>query len=244
MTRIRTGATAERLALAERARALRREGRIYNEIAAELGISRSYASMLLTDPDGAKARARKDSYAGRCLDCGNSTSGSDGREQAASYCDPCWRKRVHANRRWTRETVIDAIQRFAAVHGRPPVADEWIRADPEHGYPPRSSVYMADGHHYGRPFESWAAAIEAAGFPRPTNRRRTAMPREGYVVLHETEPGVWQEIGSHIASSQIVALNQALDGHEPSGRWVAVPGRHFAPRTLEPKTIYEFVAEE
>ena len=72
------GATIERLELAERVRLLREDGLTQREIAERLGITRSWAAELDNDPDGLKARARKDSYAGVCVDCGAATSGSDG----------------------------------------------------------------------------------------------------------------------------------------------------------------------
>lgn len=163
------GATAERLALAERVRVLHEEeGLVYREIAQQLGISHSYASSLATDPDGSKTRARKDSYAGECVDCGAPTSGSNGSRAAANRCDLCSHALQHLNRRWTRDAVIDAIRRYHRAHGRPPRSEDWIRADQVHNYPPRSAVYRG-GQRRGKhqPFQTWADAIEAAGFPRP-----------------------------------------------------------------------------
>lgn len=83
------GVTPERLALAARAREIRDGGALIQDIAAELGVSRSYASELLHDPDGSRARARKDSYAGVCEDCGGPTSGCNGRANAPRLCGVC-----------------------------------------------------------------------------------------------------------------------------------------------------------
>jgi transcriptional regulator with XRE-family HTH domain len=240
----RTGATPERLALAVRVAELRANGLTYREVAVELGISRSYASGLAIDPDGSGDRERKDRYQGTCRECGAPTTGSDGRALAPTRCANCEARYNHESRYWTRERIIDAIQQFAAVHGRPPIADEWIRPDHEHGYPARSTVYNSHNGRKDPPFEKWADAIEASGFPRPTTRRRTMTEqRKGYVVLQETEAGVWTEIGTYDQGAQILALNAALDGVDPVGRWVAIPGRYWAPRSLQPKTIYEFVSE-
>jgi hypothetical protein len=239
------GITVERRALATKAVGLRREGLTFAVIAERLGVSRSYASELVMDADGSQARARKDSYAGKCSDCGASTSGSNGPGLAPERCATCERQFLTDNAKWTRETIIDAIQRFAAVHGRPPIADEWSHSDSKHGYPPRSAVYDSHNGKKHPPFPKWADAIEAAGFPRPTTGRRLVMAnkRHGYTVLHEVEPGMWKEVGTYEVTAQILALNAALNGDEPTGRWMAIPGRYWHGRKLEPKTIYEFVAE-
>lgn len=64
---------------------------------------------------------------------------------------------VPARRQWTRETIIEAVQKFAAEHGRPPKADEWVRSSLDH--PTQSTVYQR--------FGNWGDAIVAAGFERP-----------------------------------------------------------------------------
>lgn len=68
---------------------LRAQGLTYNQIAAHMGISRSYASSLICDPDGAKDRARKASYGRPCEQCGKQTDGSNGREKAPKLCLAC-----------------------------------------------------------------------------------------------------------------------------------------------------------
>jgi hypothetical protein len=67
-----------RLERAARARELRAAGCDYKTIAAELGVSRSYAGELVTDPDGSQARARKASYSRPCPECGKPMYGGDG----------------------------------------------------------------------------------------------------------------------------------------------------------------------
>lgn len=68
------------------------------------------------------------------------------------------------------DEIIDAIRRWASAHdGVPPVYADWKTKSA--GYPASMSA--------ARVFGSWAAAIEAAGFPRPTraegiNRKASA----------------------------------------------------------------------
>lgn len=144
---------------------LRAEGKTADQIAALLGCSRSYAAQLYGDPDGIQDFQRKRRYAGTCERCGGPTSGANGRALAAKICGECAHILGHEGRYWTRERVIEAIQRFAAEHGRPPTANDWNHGGRGEGYPPVGSCY-------GRkttPFIYWADAIEAAGFPRPVS---------------------------------------------------------------------------
>lgn len=91
----RSGPTQERLRKAARISELRASGLSYKEIAIaateEFGtpVSMSTVGNLLIDPDGRKARARKDSYGGRCVDCGGPTTGSNGRAKAPTRCRRC-----------------------------------------------------------------------------------------------------------------------------------------------------------
>jgi ribosomal protein L40E len=231
----------DRFALAAQVLALRdEEGLTHKEIASRLGISPKKSSNLATDPDGSKLRERHLRAGGVCVDCGARTSA------AGERCLKCERIRVTEDKKWTRESVIDAIQRFAVIHGRPPIADEWIKSDQVNGYPARTTVYKSRGRKspYGI-FPKWADAIEAAGFDRPTTGRRTAMAkRHGYVILRERDDGLWELMDTRDEHSQIIALNSALNGQNPEeGRWVAVPGRYWEPRLLKPKTIYEFASD-
>jgi DNA-binding CsgD family transcriptional regulator len=65
---------------------LRSLGWTYKEISAETGAPKGTIHRWITDPDGTKARARKDSYGGRCEVCGKKTSGANGRGTAAKRC--------------------------------------------------------------------------------------------------------------------------------------------------------------
>jgi hypothetical protein len=64
--------------------------------------------------------------------------------------------------RWTRERIVESLQAFAAEHGRPPSC---LDARHHVGRLPQQPTCA-------RAFGSWANAIEAAGFPRPTRSTR------------------------------------------------------------------------
>ena len=142
-------------------KALLDEGLTRADVARRLGVSGSYVSDLLRDPDGSKAKERKRRNGGICLECGGPTSGGDG---PAERCQACRAIYQNSLKVWTREAVIVAIQRWAAEHGGPPGAMDWRHAD--RGYPCFASVYRTVSHP-SAPFAKWADAIEAAGFPRP-----------------------------------------------------------------------------
>lgn len=99
-------------------------------------------------------------------------------------------------RDWTREEIIAAIQAHAAANdGFPPASTEWFINAP--GRPNATKVK--------RVFGSWADAVEAAGFPRPTRggngKRRTTTRAErlgldtnsnsGQAQEHQAPPIVW-----------------------------------------------------
>jgi len=186
---------------------------------------------------------------GDCVDCGGPTT-YDSAMSTVERCIPCQIALQHAEKFWTEQTVIDAIQRYAQAHGRAPTADEWVTADMVNGYPPRSSVYRSSTARSSAPFASWQDALAAAGFPGANTGRRTyrevhmATPaRHGYVVLHETADGTWEVVSNSSAGTQIAALNDSLNGTPPTGRWVAVPGQSWRPRELRPRTIYDWAEE-
>jgi hypothetical protein len=232
------------------------------QAAKRLRIAYSTLRSYISDPDGSKDRARKDSYSGTCDNCGAKTDGSNGAANAPRLCLNCAIERQTDQRKWTRAVVIDAIQRFAQQHGRPPTASDWDHADPANGYPPKSAVYGRHSNTPSAPFDYWADAIEAAGFPRPEvgGYERTALVRErlsagmrhkkggaqmadtkrGYIVLHERPDGAWEIITTTGAQAENAALNEALNGSEPTGRYVAVPAKYFIPRGVVPQTVWTF----
>lgn len=196
-----------------------------------------------------RSRDLKETYRGTCRECGGTTSGCNGPGRAAELCGDCSRQKQRDNKIWTRDTVLDAIRRFAAEHGRPPTAYEWLYR-PGPGYPYVNSV-MGSGN---QPFAKWADAIQAAGFPRPGYGRRTrneggvdmaAHSRLGYVVLRDNEDGTWTLVLESDKHTPALALTDALNGHEPKTgeRWVAVTRGYWQPRTVQPRTVYEFAKE-
>lgn len=113
-------------------------------------------------------RCRKQTlYTGTCVDCGGRT-GYSGQVTPRERCRPC--ADAH-NTVWTAEAIIEAIQAWADLYGRPPSAGDWNVA-----LRPQSSTFSARlERFYNGPrawphmntartaFGSWNAAIAAAG---------------------------------------------------------------------------------
>jgi len=109
----------------QRALELRSQGLLVREIAAALGVAKSTANQYVADPDGAKLKARKQRYRGRCADCGASTDGSDGPGRAAKRCAKCVAiEHQHETRQWTPERIVTELQAWARQLGRAPTALE------------------------------------------------------------------------------------------------------------------------
>lgn len=70
--------------------------------------------------------------------------------------------------KWTRETMIPAVQAWAREHGRPPTLKEG-RSDPSIPNPNRAAYV----------FGSWGSLIEQAGFERPVQGRRLRKDSSG-----------------------------------------------------------------
>lgn len=183
------GPTAERLALAARVAELRAErGWSWAQIAVELDISASYVSELFRDPDGALARARKDSYARPCPDCGEPMSGSDGRDDGPEHCADCAPKYAKV---WTRDAIAESFREFYERFGRTPSAPDTQMGSPSVAAK-MTPERIADAYSAGdvrlprhstviEVFDSWADAQRYAGVPVSLNgqlshraRRRSA----------------------------------------------------------------------
>jgi DNA-binding CsgD family transcriptional regulator len=91
--------------LAAQAADLRAQGLSGLRIAAQLGISRSYAYELINDPAGEQGRQRKERYGGICTECGARTSYVTG--GPATKCLECTQSR-HAER---NERIFEAWER-------------------------------------------------------------------------------------------------------------------------------------
>lgn len=157
-------ATPERLALAEQVRELRDRGLTHARVAARLGISRSYAAQLDSDPDGSGAAARKDRYRLPCPRCGALMDGSNGISGAPDHCAQCARE---LSKVWTREAVIHALRKWYATHGRSPTSKDWRWADPDGAWPAATGIYTGRGQNprVAGVFETWNDALRAAGLP-------------------------------------------------------------------------------
>jgi transposase len=83
---------------------------VLREIAEEMGVAIQTVHDWLSDPDGSKLKARKQRYAGRCVDCGAPTGGHAGRgDKAPKRCQRCAgrlnREREQERNRERRELV-------------------------------------------------------------------------------------------------------------------------------------------
>jgi hypothetical protein len=120
-------------------------------------------------------RCRKNlSYGGTCQRCGNRTSGGDGAAKAPALCASCSEDRNREERTiWSKERIVEEIHRWTSLAGRPPKATEWQRAGTAAQKRLLVDIHRATGPWptvtvVQRKFGSWANAIEAADFPRPT----------------------------------------------------------------------------
>jgi Homing endonuclease associated repeat len=229
--------------------ALREDGLFDREIAARLGISRSYAHGLRTDPSGEDAKRRKDSYRRPCPKCGRLMTGSDGRGASApALCLRCTAEEKSEGREWTAGKVLEAIRRWAETRGEAPVSSEWQatttaqRTDPDGFRYPHVGIVQ-------REFGTWSRAIEEAGFgSRPIGWKR---PKEDavateYVVMEAAgKEGIWREIARVEAGTQEAALDRAFgelsENGPPAGRYAALPLRSFVVREPRPVTVTQWV---
>lgn len=227
---------------------------LQREIAERLGISRSYAASLINDPDGSADRDRRESYRDPCPKCGNLMTGSEGRgEHRPKQCEVCAAKEARAKKRWTREAIIEAIKLFAERNGRPPVATEWNKTKALRGadYPPLSAIYKyrvgGRGGKVNRagknnPFESWADAIEEAGFPRPRRGEYKVRPRKGalrmpqqtrpYLVFKVKDNGRDEEFEIIGITDQPTNDDAIGDLAKEEGDYASVPVANLARRSL------------
>lgn len=138
-------------------------------LAVRFGVSKSTIYRVI-NPDLAE-RTRQQSLEakrrrhGVCVDCGGKTKYNGHNGAVSARCAACQTAKQMASRVWTAEAVIEAIQRFARLNGRPPTAVDWSYAK-RGPYPPTGACYRTRNKP-NAPFASWADAIEAAGFRRP-----------------------------------------------------------------------------
>lgn len=133
------------------------------EIAELLGRSPSTIRNYLADPDGAKARNRKDSYRGTCEKCGAPTSGGNGKDQAKSLCVRCKGDRY---RKWDKDKIVAAFVHWHATYGDLPTSADLSttyarRRGPEHVQRLAGGTYPVPSR-VSAVFGTYAAARKAA----------------------------------------------------------------------------------
>jgi transposase len=137
----------------------------YKRVAKKLGVSTSTAARWINPELAERSRLMsneaKRRRTGICEGCGTTTRYAGHGDGVSRMCVNCANKE---RRIWTRESVIAAIQAWAAEHGRPPSAQDWMYS--KNGHPAMTSVYQSKSFP-NAPFRYWADAIEAAGFERP-----------------------------------------------------------------------------
>ena len=133
----------------------------YTKIAKELGCSTTTVRRWVQPEYDAHQRrtslARKQKIRGTCELCGGETkyNGHVGNSSASRICASCSRKN---QRYWTRERIIEAIQRWTREHGRTPTSTDWIHRGEHH--PSATAIYS---HPESALFPSWNEALRAAG---------------------------------------------------------------------------------
>jgi AraC-like DNA-binding protein len=99
------------------------EGLTIAQIAQRLGRSPATIKAYFYDPTGEKARAVKSRYVGVCRGCGAYTQPRNGKGDAYAYCKACHPGAIKP--RWTRESVLDAMQDWRARYGWLPSSYDW-----------------------------------------------------------------------------------------------------------------------
>lgn len=197
------------------------------EIGARLGLSPQTIRNARSDPDDSKRLRRRERYQGQCVDCGVTTY-SDGTSRPSPRCGPC---SVEANRIWDHGSIIETIQEFARIHGRPPLSTEWLRRGVVE---PQIYVFTVQ-----KVFGSWANAIEAAGFPRPVMGNKTVPAGRGanqmkrtYYVLHQNGDEAF-----HAVTVEAHSPDQAVElVADSEGEWIAILDRCWVKTTVATQT--------
>lgn len=212
--------TATREEKAARAAMLRSEGLSWREVGDRLGISPTYAEQLVSDPDGSKNRARK--MQRNCVDCGTAIRSDSPSKAAQLRCSRCYHADQKASAKWTRETIVAAIQRWADLYGKPPSASGWNSgtANPQQrerfkagDYPVTTTVVNV--------FGGFGAGLRAAGFQPayPDGPRNTVTPEEyAQLVVMRDNGASWPQIAArfHINTPAAIMRYRKARGYMSS----------------------------
>lgn len=136
----------------------------------------------------AASRVLKKRYGGHCQRCGAPTSHGNSRNPGPSqHCQSCAGAIATENAFWTRDRLIDAARRWAAIHGHAPAANEWRNADREFPHPAFADCYGHGGYGKREGWGTWNDFIRAAGLePRRPGERIKRTP--GAVPPEATSP--------------------------------------------------------
>ena len=159
------------------AKELANKGVTWAEIATALGTTPGYAYELTIDPNGDKARSRREARSRPCQDCGRPTS-----QAIYLRCSTCSGLR---RQKWPKEAILAAIKSFANEKGKVPSAPDFAICD-RSKYPTPRTVQTA--------FGSWSAAIEAAGFtPRNSGASKSALLVQEALLKHGIGLGIFDD---------------------------------------------------
>ena len=134
--------------------------RIGNELGCASTTVRRWVNPEYDEAQRKASLARKKKMTGICEVCGGKTkyNGHGGNNSVSRICATCSR----ANQRyWTREKIIEAIQRWTREHdGVPPTSMQWMHRGE---YWPSATAIYSDRER--AVFPSWNEALRAAGVP-------------------------------------------------------------------------------
>lgn len=131
---------------------LRAQGHTVKEVAAQIGLSAKTVSTYMADPEGSNLKRFRKNHARPCP-CGRGVIV----DKRAQQCVQCRNEQLSAReKRWNRERIIGAFQRFYFETGLAPTELNVLHKNQGH-YPSTTAVMR----HIG----SWEEAVIAAGFP-------------------------------------------------------------------------------
>lgn len=217
------------------AQQLRAQGLKLREIAAVMGYKVATVHAWLSDPDRSKEVARKRSYAGTCIDCGGSTSGTaNGLDRIPERCAPCSLKRdkecivcrIHKGDhsrgiyRWSDEQIFAAIRQCVGDDGRATFG----RYKRLHETSPKGS--LPSPPLILRRFNSWQDACQAAGVEcgraHRIYTRTTADDCLTAVVYVAQEMGRLPTVNEYDARARDLGLPSVSNVRNRVGSWGAV----------------------